>query len=139
MDHMEVSEGSASSDWTVGHSNRRALILLIAAAITVGIVVASFAILYPYLEENYFGPAPLWHSFDGVFTSSGQLAMESCSVGDLQPVLAGVGGVGRLQPMSVVSCSYHSSSYVGFYGFDCNSNPSSQVPSVNGSEVPYEG
>ena len=136
---MRASGRSTSTEWGVGHSHRRALIALAAGAIAIGILVASFAILYPYLEENYFGPAPLWHSFNGVFTSSGQLATESCSVGNLQTVLVGVGGVGKVVAESVVSCSFHGSSYLGFYGFDCNSSPSAAAPTVNGSDVAYEG
>jgi hypothetical protein len=115
------------------------MVLLVAVAAIVAIVVASFAFLYPYLETNYFGPAPLYHSFDGVFTNSGQLAIESCSLGDTQPVLQGVGGVGRPVAFSVISCAFHSASYVGFYGINCNLNPSTQAPVVNGSQVPYDG
>jgi len=129
---------SSPEEWKVGKSHQKALILLAIGAIMVGILIASFAVLYPYLEENYFGPAPLWHSFDNAFTNSGQLAIESCSVGDLQPVLGGVNGVGKLVATSVVSCSFHGSSYIGLYGYDCNSNPSS-VLTVNGTDVSYEG
>ena len=107
--------------------------------ILVAVVVVSFAVLYPYLEENYFGPAPVWHPFSGVFSSSGQLASESCSLSDLQPVLGGVAGIGRVTPNSVVTCNFHGGAYLGHFGTDCNINPTGVIPSINGTEIPYDG
>jgi hypothetical protein len=112
---------------------------LVAVGLAVVVAVASLVVAYPFLEEEYFGPAPVWHPFSGVFDGSGQLASEGCSLKDLQPVLAGVGGIDRVTATSVVVCSFHGTSYVGYYGTDCNLNPTGPIPSINGSQIPFDG
>jgi len=106
-------------------------------ALVVGLLVASLAFLYPYLEANYFGPAPAWHPFTSVFSVTGQVTSDSCSVGDLQPVVGGLGV--ELTVRSVVTCSFHGAAYLGYFGFDCNVSPLGPPRSVNGSQIPYEG
>jgi hypothetical protein len=115
------------------------LLALAAVAIILGISIASLVVVYPYLEEQYFGPAPIWHPFGPVFTSSGQLASESCSLENLQGVLQGVGGYGKLSANSVVLCSFHGATYEGLFGTDCNLTPTGPIPSINGTLIPYEG
>ncbi|HZW85026.1 MAG TPA: hypothetical protein VFE91_03880, partial [Nitrososphaerales archaeon] len=101
-----VAESEDEEDWSVKPpSYEKPALILVVVGVLVAVAIVSFAILYPYLEENYFGPAPVWHPFSGVFESSGQLASESCSLSDLQPVLGGVAGIGKLTPNSVVTCS----------------------------------
>lgn len=133
-------ENPPTEEWKVGtRSHPRALIAIAVGVLVVGLLVASLLVLYPYLEENYYGPAPAWHTFNPVFSSSGQVVSEACSLNDLQPILGGVGGVGRPTQTSVVICSFHGASYSGYYGYDCNQPPSGLTLSVNGSVVPPDG
>ena len=125
-------------EWVIPHRSisRRTMIAIV--AIVVILIVGSLVVLFPsaFLEE--FGPAPVWHPFGGVFSSSGDLASEDCSLGNLQAVIGGLNG-GRLTPLSTVSCSYHGQNYQGVVGTDCNLTPTGPIPSINGTLVPYDG
>jgi hypothetical protein len=138
VDERREPEGLPTEEWRVGpRSHRRALVAIAVGALIVGLLVASLAVLYPYLEANYFGAAPVWHPFNSVFSSSGQVISDSCSVKDLQPIFGGMGA--EITVWSVVSCSFHGATYLGYFGFDCNVSPSGPPRSINGSLVPYEG
>jgi len=102
------------------------------------LIVASLIALFPstFLEE--FGPAPVWHPFGGVFSTSDELTSEDCSLGNLVPVIGGLNG-GTMTPQSTVSCSYHGQNYQGVVGTDCNLTPTGPIPSINGTLVPYDG
>ena len=125
-------------DWTTSHRSisRRTIIAIIAIAAI--LVVGSLVVLFPSTFLSQFGPAPVWHPFGGVFSSSGELASEGCSLGNLQPILGGTSAE-RLTPQSTVSCSYHGQNYQGMVGTDCNLTPTGPIPSVNGALVPYDG
>ena len=109
-------------------------IIVVAAVLIVGGLVA----LFPSTFMSEFGPAPVWHPFGGVFSTSGELASEGCSLGNLQPVLQGL-NAGKMTPLSTVSCSYHGQNYQGAIGVDCNLAPTGPIPSINGTLVPYDG
>jgi DnaJ domain len=114
------------------HRTLIALGLVAAVAIVVAALFAS-----PYLVQQYYGPAPVWHSFSGVFDASGQLTKEGCSLQNVQHVINGYGSV--ITATTVVACSYHGSPYTGYYGTDCNLQASGRIPSINGTLVPYNG
>jgi len=136
---LASSQGDEDSDkWVIPHRwlSRRIVIAIIAIAAL--LIVVSLVVLYPSTFLGEFGPAPVWHPFGGVFSSSGALASEDCSLGNLQPVLGGLNS-GKMTSQSTVSCSYHGQNYQGVVGTDCNLTPTGPIPSVNGTLVPYEG
>lgn len=136
----KAHESENDDEWSVGKpSYEKPALILVVVGVLVALAIVSFAILYPYLEENYFGAAPVWHPFSGIFDSSGQFISESCSLSGLQPILGGIAGIGRIVPTSVVACGFHGGTYLGHFGTDCNTTPTGVIPSVNGTEIPYGG
>jgi len=117
--------------------SQRALKTIAVAVLIIGLLVTTLVVLYPSLEAAYFGPAPEWHPFTSVFNISGQVTSDSCSVGDLLPVIGGLGV--ELTVRSVVTCSFDGANYLGYFGFDCNVSPLGPPRSINGSQIPYEG
>jgi hypothetical protein len=107
-------------------------------AIAAILIVGSLVILFPSTFLGEFGPAPLWHPFGGVFSTSGDLASEDCSLGNLQPVLGGTSAE-KMTSQSTISCSFHGQDYQGVVGMDCNLTPTGPIPSINGTLVPYDG
>ena len=103
------------------------------------LIIGSLVVLFPSTFLSEFGPAPVWHSFGGVFSSSGELASEDCSLGNLQPILGGINGVQKMTSQSTISCSYHGQDYQGVVGTDCSLTPTGPIPSINGTLVPYDG
>jgi len=114
------------------------MLVLACVAIVAVIIVASFAVAVPMLEENYFSPAPVWRTFGGVFDNSGTLVLEGCSLQNTQQVLPGI-GIGRAVQSTIVICSYHGGTYTGYYGTDCNMLAAGPVVIVNGAPVPLGG
>jgi len=125
-------------NWVIPHRSigRRIIIAIIAVAAV--LVIGSLVVLFPSTFLSEFGPAPVWHPFGGVFSSSGELASEDCSLGNLQPILGGTSAE-KMTPQSTVSCSYHGQNYQGVIGTDCNLTPTGPIPSINGTLVPYDG
>ena len=112
-------------------------------AIAVGLIlvlaVGTFVVLFPSVLLNRFGQAPVWHAFGGVFSSSGQLASEDCSVQNTQPILGGINGGQQLTPESLVVCSFRGQTYQGVIQTDCNLVPTGPIPSINATLIPYDG
>jgi len=135
---MSSSGDQELEDWVVPrrHIGRRTIIAIIAIAAV--LIIGSLAVRFPSTFLGEFGPAPVWHPFGGVFSSSGELASEDCSLGNLQPILGGTAAQ-RMTPQSTVSCSYHGQNYQGVIGTDCNLTPTGPIPSINGTLVPYNG
>ena len=102
------------------------------------IAVASVVVLVPAIEQEYFSPAPVWRTFDGVFDSSGTLVLEGCSLQNTQQVIPGI-GIGRAVESTIVICSYHGGTYTGYYGTDCDMLAAGPVVVVNGAAVPLGG
>jgi hypothetical protein len=125
-------------DWLIPRRpiSRRTIIAII--GIVAVLVVGGVVVLFPSTFLGQFGPAPVWHPFGGVFTSSSDLASEDCSLGNLQPILEGLNGA-KITPQSTVSCSYHGQNYQGVIGTDCNLTPTGPIPSINGTLIPYDG
>jgi len=132
------SGGESSDEWVIPHRSisRRTIIAIVVIAVV--LIVGSLVVLFPSTFLSEFGPAPVWHSFGGVFFNSGELASEDCSLGNLQPILGGTSAE-RMTPLSTVSCSYHGQNYQGVVGTDCNLTPTGPIPSINGTLVPYDG
>jgi len=131
-------ENESSDEWVIPHRSISRRMIAVIIAIAVVLIVGSLVVLFPSTFLSGFGPAPVWHSFGGVFYSSGELASEDCSLGNLQPILGGTSAE-RMTPLSTVSCSYHNQNYQGVVGTDCNLTPTGPIPSINGSLVPYDG
>jgi len=130
--------GQDLDDWVIPHrsvSRRMIVGVIVVAAI---LIVGSLIIFFPSIFLSEFGPAPVWHPFGGVFTSSGELAAEDCSLGNLQPILGGTSAE-RMTSQSTVSCPYHGQNYQGVIGMDCNLTPTGPIPSINGTLIPYDG
>jgi hypothetical protein len=126
-------------EWIIPHRSISRRTIAIAVGITIVLIIGGLVVLLPSTFLGEFGPAPVWHSFGGVFSSSGELVSEDCSVGNTQPILGGINGVQKIVPQSTVSCSYHGENYQGVIGTDCNLTPTGPIPSVNGALIPYDG
>jgi len=125
-------------DWVIPHRSisRRTIAAII--GIVAVLIIGSLVVLFPSTFLPGSGPAPVWHPFGGVFSSSGELASEDCSLGNLQPILGGTNAQ-KLTPQSTVSCSYVGQNYQGVIGTDCNLTPTGPIPSINGTQIPYDG
>jgi len=125
-------------DWVIPHRSvsRRTIIAIIGIAAV--LIVGGLVALFPSTLFGQFGAAPVWHPFGGVFSSSGELASEDCSLGNLQPILGGTSAE-KMTPQSTVACSYHGQDYQGVVGTDCNLTPTGPIPAINGTLVPYDG
>ena len=138
-DAIAPGEGEGQGEMTyMNHRSRRWVYALAAVAIVAAVAVASVAVLLPMVEETYFSPAPVWHTFGGVFDNSGTLVLEGCSLQNTQQVLPGI-GIGRAVQSSIVICSYHGGDYTGYYGRDCDMLAAGPVVMVNGASVPLGG
>jgi hypothetical protein len=126
------------ADWVIPHRQVSKRIIIVVLVIAAVLIIGSLVVLFPSTFLSEFGPAPVWHPFGGVFSSSGELASEDCSLGNLQPILGGTSAE-RMTPQSTVSCSYHGQNYQGVVGTDCNLTPTGPIPLVNGTLVPYDG
>jgi len=145
VSHLHFSPRLASSpgdqdldNWVIPHRSISRRIIVVIIAIAAVLIVGSLVVLFPPTFLGEFGPAPVWHPFGGVFSSSDGLASEDCSLGNLQPVLGGL-NAGKMTPQSTVSCSYHGQNYQGVVSTDCNLTPTGPIPSINGTLVPYDG
>jgi hypothetical protein len=136
---LDSNSGDKDLDnWVIPHrSVSRRMIIGIIVIVAV-LIVGGLAVRFPSTFLGQLGPAPVWHPFGGVFSSSGELASEDCSLGNLQPILGGTNAQ-KMIPQSTVSCSYHGQNYQGMVGTDCNLTPTGPIPSINGTLVPYDG
>jgi hypothetical protein len=125
-------------EWVIPHRSisRRTIVAIIAIAAV--LIVGSVVVLFPSTFLGQLRPAPVWHPFGGVFSSSGELASEDCSLGNLKPILGGTNAQ-KITPQSTVSCSYDGQNYQGVIGMDCNLTPTGPIPSINGTLVSYDG
>ena len=78
--------GQDLDEWVIPHRSisRRMIIAIIAVAAV--LILGSLVVLFPSTFLSEFGPAPVWHSFGGVFYNTDELASEDCSLGNLQPI-----------------------------------------------------
>jgi len=140
---MEVpgaeNQDPGDDDWVIPRKpiGWRTIAVVVGLAITVGL--GAFVVITSPAFRSEFGPAPVWHSFGGIFSNSGELVSEDCKVGNTQPILGGINGVQKMTPESTISCSYKGEDYLGVIGTDCNLTPSGPIPSVNGTLIPYDG
>lgn len=139
QNHSEHPHSGSQSEDTVyveRRSNRRAVI--VAAIVVIALLAgATFVAMELPSIEAYFGPAPTWHSFAGVFDNQGQLATESCSLQNLGPGPLGIGTLVTAE--TTVVCTYHGASYVGYYLRDCNLKANGPAYSINGEYIPFDG
>jgi len=121
--------------------------IVLVSALALVLIVASVTVIIPHLRSSQSGPPQLWHSFAGVFINyqplstnpNSLLASTDCNLTSAQIITEGLLSHAAIDPNVPIVCSFQSQTYQGIIGTDCNLSPTGVIPSINGSQIPYNG
>jgi hypothetical protein len=133
-------ENPLPDDWEIPGPHRKRKVALVAVACVILVLGLYYSV--PALEKlTSTGPAPVWHTFQGVFESGSSGPMMvlggACS---LQGTLSVLGiPTSNIGPSTTVNCSFRGATYVGYVNTDCNLQATGTILSINDTLVPYLG